>query len=210
VTQFLLLVALSGSIASVKAQGVSAGERTHGFCGTCHGINGRSFKVNYPILAGQAAPYILRQLHDFKEGRRSDPIMNSIMPALTDEDMRNLAVFFAASEPHSSTSESDPIRAIRGKKLAESAECISCHARGSGASGGQFPRIEGQHRSYLVKQLKDFRDGRRANDRGIMHRIAESLTDADIEDLGNYFAAIRLDSLQQKRRFAQDRLNPAH
>jgi len=55
------------------------------------------------------------------------------------------------------------------------------------------PRIEGQHHDYLVKQLKDFQSGKRTNDRGIMTHIAKSLTDADIEDLGNYFAAIRVE-----------------
>jgi cytochrome c553 len=183
----------------VHAQSISAGERKHGFCATCHGINGRSFKVNYPILAGQTAPYILSQLFDFKEGRRSDPTMDAIVPQLSDGDMRDLAAFFAALEPYSSPSESDPIKAIRGKKMAESAQCVSCHIGGPDSAGGELPRIQGQHRNYIVKQLKDFRAGRRTNDGGLMHDITQSMTDADTEDLGNYFAATRFDGRQRKR-----------
>ena len=186
--QIVWFAVLAGSIASVNAQSISAGEHKHGFCASCHGINGRSFKVNYPILAGQAAPYILQQLQDFKEGRRIDPTMGPIMPQLSDEDMRDLAAFFAALEPYSSPSESDTTKAIRGKKIAEGAQCTSCHLGGVDSGGSEIPRIQGQHRNYMVKQLKDFRAGTRTNDNGLMHRVAQSLTDADIEDLGNYFA----------------------
>jgi len=198
--QIVWLAVLASSIVSVNAQSISAGEHKHGFCASCHGISGRSFKLNYPILAGQSAPYILHELQDFKEGRRSDPTMDPIMPQLSDEDMRDLAAFFAASEPFSSPSESDSIKTSRGKKLAETAQCASCHLGGADAGGGGIPRIQGQHRNYMVKQLRDFKSGRRANDDGLMYRIAQTLTDADIEDLGNYFAGMRIESRQPKRR----------
>jgi cytochrome c553 len=194
--QIFWLAMLASGIASVNAQSISAGERKHGFCASCHGIDGRSFKVNYPILAGQAAPYILRQLRDFKQGRRSDPTMDTIVPQLSEEDMRDLAAFFAAIEPYSSASQSDPIKAIRGKNMAERAQCVSCHLAGADSGGSELPRIQGQHRRYMMKQLKDFKAGRRANDSGVMHLIAQSMTDTDIEDLGNYFAAMHFDSRQ--------------
>ena len=192
--QIICFAVLAINIGSVNAQSVAAGEHKHGFCVSCHGINGRSFKVDYPILAGQAAPYILRQLQDFKQSRRSDPIMNTIVPQLSDEDMRDLAAFYATIEPYSSPSESDQIKAIRGKKMAESAQCVSCHLGGADLGGSELPRIQGQHRNYMMKQLKDFKAGRRANDSGVMHLIAQSMTDTDIEDLGNYFAAMRIDN----------------
>jgi cytochrome c553 len=192
--QIIWLAVLASAIAPVNAQSISAGEHKHGFCASCHGINGRSFKVNYPILAGQAAPYILHELQDFKDGRRSDPVMDAIVPQLSDEDMRDLAVFFAASEPYSSPSHSDPVKANRGRKLAEVAQCASCHLGGIDSGGGGIPRIHGQHWNYLVKQLKDFRAGTRANDGGVMRAIAQSMTDSDIEDLAAYFASARFDS----------------
>ena len=197
--QIVCLALLASGIASVNAQSISAGERKHGFCASCHGINGRSFKVNYPILSGQAAPYILRQLRDFSQGRRSDPMMGDIAAQMSDEDMRDLAAFFARSEPASSTSQSDPIMALRGKNKAENAHCASCHLGQADPGISKLSRIQGQHRSYMMKQLKDFRSGRRENDSGVMHRIAQSMTDADIEDIGNYYASIQFDSGQQKQ-----------
>jgi cytochrome c553 len=198
--RIIALAVLAGSIVSVNAQSISAAERKHGFCGTCHGIDGRSHKVNYPILAGQAAPYILHQLRDFKQGLRRDPDMNAIVSELSEEEMRELAAFYAALEPYSSPSESDPIKAIRGKETAESGQCVSCHlGRADLRGGGEFPVIRGQHRNYVMKQLKDFKAGRRTNDGGLMQGKAQSMSDTDIEDLGNYFATIPLDSLPRKR-----------
>jgi cytochrome c553 len=198
--QIMWLAVLATSIASVNAQSISAGERKYGVCARCHGINGRSIKVNYPILAGQAAPYILLQLHAFKQGRRSNPNMNGVMPQLSDADMRDLAAFLEASEPYSSPYESEAIKAIRGKKMAESAQCVSCHLGDSNSRGGEFPVIQGQHRDYVVKQLRDFKAGRRTNDyTGLMQNKTQSLSDTDIEDLGNYFATVRFVSLPRKR-----------
>jgi len=194
IRQVVCLALLASIVASVNAQSISAGERKHGFCASCHGINGRSFKVNYPILAGQTAPYILRQLRDFKQGRRSEPNMNAVVPQLNDTDMQDLAAFFASLTPASSPSQSDPIKARRGKKKAESAHCASCHLGQANPTISETARIEGQHPNYVMKQLHDFRAGRRANDGGVMHQIAQGMTDADIEDLGNYFASVRFDN----------------
>ena len=198
--QILWLALLAGSIAPVNAQSIAAGERKYDACARCHGINGRSINVNYPILAGQAAPYILLQLEAFKQSRRSDPDMNAIVSQLSDADMRDLAAFLEASEPYSSPDESEPIKAIRGKETAASAQCVSCHLGDSNSRGGEFPVIQGQHRNYVVKQLRDFKAGRRTNDHtGLMQNKAQSLTDTDIEDLGNYFSTVRFVSLPRKR-----------
>lgn len=166
----------------------------------CAGKRECSFKNNYSILAGQAAPYILRQLNDFKQRRRSDPNMDPIAAQLSDEDMRDLTAYLASLEPFSSPVESDPMKGVRGKKTAERAQCTGCHLGGANSGGTEFPRIQGQHRTYLVKQLRNFRAGRRSNDNGHMQGIAKALTDADVEDLGNYFASMRVDDRQRKRR----------
>jgi cytochrome c553 len=197
--RILWLAVLASCVASANAQSISAGERKHGFCASCHGINGRSFKVNYPILAGQPAPYIVNELLDFKQGRRNDPTMNTVVPQLSDEDMRDLGAFFASLDPYSSPAGSDPIKAVHGKQLAESAQCTSCHLGSVGSGGGGIPVIEGQHRTYLVKQLKEFRAGRRTNDGGLMQRVAHSMSDADIEDLANYFASLHGDGRRRNR-----------
>lgn len=187
-------------ITSVNAQSIAAGERKHGFCASCHGINGQSRKIHYPILAGQAAPYILSQLRDFKQGRRSDPTMTAIVPQLSDEDMRDLAAFFASLKPYSSPSKSDTAKAILGKKQAEIRHCATCHVGRVDQGSSKVPRIQGQHRNYVEKQLKDFRAGRRTNDVGVMDHVAPSLSDTDIENLGNYFASISFDKRNRSLR----------
>jgi len=198
--QIIVLVALVSSIGSAMPQDISAGERKYGFCASCHGIDGRSVKVNYPILAGQAAPYILRQLQDFKSGRRSDPNMGPVAEQLSEEDMRDLAAFFASRESYSSPWKSEPIKVARGKKKAKSGRCDSCHPERGESPNTELPRIQGQHRNYLMKQLMDFRSGRRANDRGVMQRVAQEMTAADSDDLGSYFAAMNSNRSHGKRR----------
>ena len=190
ILQIIGIVVVLCGITSVHAQSIAAGERKHGFCASCHGIKGQSFKVNYPILAGQAAPYVLSQLRDFKQGRRHDPNMEAVVPQLNEEDMRDLAAYFASVKPYSNPSKSDPAKTILGKKQAERRHCDSCHLGRADPTISKVPRIQGQHRNYMEKQLKDFRAGQRVDDSGIMQSVAQSLTDADIENLGNYFESI--------------------
>ena len=79
----------------------------------------------------------------------------------------------------------------RGKAKATTLGCAGCHPGAGRVALKESSRIAGQHRDYLVKQLRDFRDGRRTNDGGVMRLLTQSLTDADIDDLSNYFAGIR-------------------
>lgn len=184
----LALVALHGpaeAAQGINAQRVAAGLSKYGICASCHGIEGRSFKSHYPILAGQKQRYLFRQLDDFKAGLRDDPSMNAMVPTLSQEDMFDLAAYFSSLKPSASRLAVDPAKFSRGRKKAEMARCAMCHGS---KPEEDIPRIRGQHHDYLVKQLKDFRDGRRMNDGGVMGRIAAVLSDSDIDDLGSYFS----------------------
>lgn len=180
---------LSSGPLPAGAQDIAAGQSKHGYCASCHGIEGRSFKPHYPILAGLSENYLLVQLNDFKDGRRRDPNMDAIVPQLSAQDMRDLAAFFASVTPGASRFKPDLEKAARGRAKAALEGCAGCHPRGKLALKATS-RIDGQHRDYLAKQLRDFRDGRRANDGGVMHRIAQSLTDADIDALSEHFAGM--------------------
>lgn len=171
------------------AQDVAAGRIKHGYCATCHGIDGQSFKPHYPILAGQPELYLLAQMNDFSQGRRRDPNMQAVIPQLSTQDRRDLAAFFASVKARSSRLQPDPRKVARGKAKAVREACASCHPRSARLAPEASPRIAGQHRAYLAKQLRDFRDGRRSDDSGVMRGIAQSLTDADIADLSEYFAS---------------------
>ena len=187
----LLILLVCGAVAPAGAQDIAAGQRKYGLCATCHGIEGRSFKRLYPILAGQNGPYLFLQLNDFKQHRRSDPNMDAVVPQLSTQDILDLAGYFASLRPSPSQFKSDPIKAARGKAKAAKLACAGCHPRNDNLPMAKSSRIVGQHHDYLVKQLRDFRDGRRTNDAGIMRSVIQSLTDEDIDDLGNYFAGLK-------------------
>ena len=177
--------------APAPAQDVAAGRNKQGYCASCHGIEGRSFKPNYPILAGLPEGYLLAQLNDFKDGQRRDPNMEAVMPQLSVQDMRDLSAFFASVLFRPRAPNLPSGTAARGKAKARQAGCSACHSRSAKAVSKQVPRIAAQHRAYLAKQLRDFRDGRRGSDAGVMRRVAQPLTDEDIDDLSEYFARLR-------------------
>jgi cytochrome c553 len=185
------ILLLTCAAAPAGAQNVAAGQSKYPICATCHGIEGRSFKTHYPILAGQSERYLFGQLNDFKDGRRRDPSMDAIVPQLSTQDMRDLAAFFASIKSLPGRFIADAAKAARGRAQAAKLKCARCHPASGNFATTESSRIAGQHRDYVAKQLRDFRDGRRTNDAGDMHRIARSLTDANIDDLGEYFAGIR-------------------
>jgi len=187
----VFFVLFCARVRPATAQSVAEGERKHGICASCHGIGGRSFKPHYPILAGQPASYIRRQLQDFKQSKRSDPNMDAVVPQLSDEDIRDLSAFFASRKPYWTPIPSEAMKAVRRRSKARSAHCEACHLPGRATRIGESPRIRRQHPDYLMKQLRDFRSGRRSNDGGVMRNVAQSLSDADIEDLSYYFARTR-------------------
>jgi cytochrome c553 len=200
---------LAMNIMSAHAQSPAAGERKHGICASCHGIGGRSFKSHYPILAGQTQSYILRQLEDFKHGRRTDPNMGAVVPQLSDTDLRDLAAFFASREPYVSQFKPDAAKVRRGRDKARRAQCSACHRIQADSTQAALPRIRGQHPEYLAKQLQDFKSGRRNNDGGVMQRIARSLAQSDIEDIADYFSTLNTNQRRGLKQGNSKRQQPA-
>ena len=180
----LLLAALPAS-----SQDVDAGRRKAEPCVACHGPNGNSATPLFPVLAGQTARYIYLQLKDFKEGRRADPLMAPMAANLSREDMFDLAAFFAAQKPRPNSFKVDEAKARAGKAKADETLCTMCHLGGF-IGQNEIPRVAGQHYDYVVKQMKDFREGRRTNDAGNMASVAKTLTEADIDNLAHYLAGL--------------------
>lgn len=89
-----LLALISGHPA--HAADVAAGKAKAVLCAACHGPEGKASVPLYPHLAGQHAPYLVKQLKAFKEGQRKDPMMAPFMAALTEADMENLAAYYAS------------------------------------------------------------------------------------------------------------------
>lgn len=193
----LFATALGGALAWAAAASASAqtldleaGRAKAQVCASCHGADGNSAAGNFPNLAGQTWRYIYVQLKDFKEGRRSDPVMSPMAAPLSREDMIAIANFYAAQTPAPSTFKTDDAKVRLGKAKADETLCAMCHLGGFSGQN-EIPRVAGQQYDYVVKQLKDFRAHTRSNDAGNMTSVAKNLSDADIEDLGHYIASLR-------------------
>ncbi len=103
--------------------------------------------------------------------------------------MLDLAAFFAAQKARPNAFKADPARAARGKAKADEVLCTMCHLGGF-MGQNEIPRVAGQHYEYIVKQIRDFKTGRRTNDAGNMASVSKTLTERDIEDLAHYLSSL--------------------
>lgn len=158
-------------------------------CAHCHGTDGNSTSSAYPSLAGQTKQYLYKQIQAFKDGERKNSMMSPSVGVLTDQDAQELAEYFSSQTLSRSTSRTDPAVVAQGKKIADEAQCVVCHLPGFKGLN-EFPRLSRQKYPYLVKQLKDFRDGVRTNDNGVMLPTLKNLTDAQIEALAQYLTSL--------------------
>ena len=176
-----ILPSLTGMNAATAAKADS--------CAHCHGTDGNSTSSAYPSLAAQTRDYLYRQMKDFKEGRRKNAMMSPSIGVLSDQDMQDLAEYFSAQSIVRSKFDADPAKVEQGRKIAQEAQCVACHQAGFKGLN-EFPRLSRQKYPYIVKQLKDYRDGLRTNDNGVMAPTAKNLSDEQIEALAHYLASI--------------------
>ena len=162
-------------------------------CAACHGADGNSAAPNFPNLAGQHASYLLKQLQNFKSGKRKDPTMTAMVAPLSEQDMADLAAYFSTQVEKVGKTAEDKLEAGQslyraGDAATGVAACAACHGpTGSGNPQATFPRLSGQHATYVETQLKNFRSGVRANDAGSMMRgVASKMSDAEIAAVAQY------------------------
>jgi cytochrome c553 len=192
------LIALFGFSNMAFAQGdVAAGKTKSATCVACHGEDGNSASNLYPKIAGQHPSYLEKQLTQFKNGERSDPIMLGMVAALSEQDIKDLAAYYASQTATPETVS--PEVAVAGRNLYMGGDkdrgipaCTACHGpRGNGLELAKFPKISNQHPAYIKAQLEKFRSKARENDpNGMMVDVAAKLTDADIELLSKYISAL--------------------
>lgn len=172
-------------------------------CVACHGADGNSMTSANPHLAGQIEPYIYKQLSNFKaaDGKpaaRDNAIMAGMVAALTDEDMKNVAAWFASQKLKPEAAK-DETKIALGKKLWRQGDfkkgipaCAGCHGPAGAGLPAQYPRLAGQFAEYTEAQLKAFRASERANDpESMMRTIAEKLSDVEIKAVADYAAGLR-------------------
>jgi cytochrome c553 len=167
-------------------------------CAACHGVDGNSPIQANPSLAGQHPGYLYKQLADFKAGRRKNAAMSAMVANLSDDDLRNLAAYFAAQKPAPGTAR-DRALVAAGQRLYRGGNsesgvpaCSGCHLPDGAGVPAQYPRLAGQHGDYTLAQLQSFRSGDRDNDPNAMMRtIAGRLSDKDIAAVAQYISGLR-------------------
>lgn len=167
-------------------------------CRECHGLYGVGLAPTAPKLTGQYADYLVKQLKNFQSGERKHTVMNSMADGLTDNDVEDIAAYFASNK----TMQGDGLGVtqlakdlfFKGDMARNIAPCKSCHGesgKGKYSATGSYPVIGGQHMIYLREQLRNWRKGERCNSPGgVMNVIAKSLSDAEIEALADYISGL--------------------
>lgn len=194
----LSAIAAAAFTQATLAQGdPEAGQAKSALCATCHGPDGNSELAINPKIAGQNARYMIKQMQDFRSGARPGPIMAAMVINLSDEDIEDLAAYYAAQTPTLLGADPEVVELAEslyrsGVGELEVTACSACHSpTGTGNAPAGFPALGGQHPEYTLQQLKDFRSGARANDQdGMMRLVTERLTDPELEALASYLAGL--------------------
>jgi cytochrome c553 len=176
---------------------LAQGEAKYGaVCAACHNADGNSTVPAQPKLAQQHPEYLVKQLQEYKSGKRKNPIMQGFAAQLSDADMRNIAYWVAAKPAKAGFAKDKDLVAL-GEKIyrggiadRQVAACAGCHSPNGAGIPAQYPRLAGQHADYTATQLTHFRDGVRANSLP-MTQVAAKLNDREIKALADYIAGLR-------------------
>lgn len=204
-TLLSLMVAVSGFASA--APDIQHGEQVaKTVCAACHGADGNSAIAMYPRLASQQFSYIVEQTKNIRDGKRtngSSVTMRALVSGLSDTDISDVAFYFSKQYPKSD--EANPkdnldlgTKIFRGG-LADKhvPACMSCHGpTGAGMPAGSvakdgiiaYPRLSGQHKSYVADQLKAYRNGQRPH--SVMSDIAQRLSDEEIDAVANFIQGL--------------------
>ena len=165
-------------------------------CAACHTADGSRGSPANPILQGQHAEYLVKQLTEFKAGKRKNAIMSGMAAALSEEDMRNVAAFYASKVAKPGFSKNKDTVAL-GEKIYRGGiternvpACAACHGPTGAGIPVQYPRLGGQHGDYVEAQMNAFRAGTRANSAQMM-AVAGKLNDKEIKAVSDYVAGLR-------------------
>ncbi|MFM1949421.1 MAG: hypothetical protein RL706_1442 [Pseudomonadota bacterium] len=167
-----------------------------GVCAACHSADGNSMIPLNPKLSQQHPEYTVKQLQEFKSGKRANPVMSGFASQLSDADMRNVA-YFLASKPAAPGFAKEKETAGLGEKIyrggiadRQIAACAGCHSPNGSGMPAQYPRLSGQHADYTASQLTQFRDGVRKNSLQ-MTQVAAKMNDREIKAVADYIAGLR-------------------
>ncbi|TAM45393.1 MAG: cytochrome c4 [Burkholderiaceae bacterium] len=182
--------------AAPAAPDLVKGAASFATCAACHGANGNSIIGANPKLAQQHPEYLIKQLQDFKSGKRANAIMSGMAATLSDDDMRNIA-YWLASNKETQGFATDKALVATGEHIYRGGNssrhipaCAGCHSPNGAGIPSQYPRLSGQQEDYIAAQLTAFRDGTRKNSVP-MAEVAANLNDHEIKALADYIAGLR-------------------
>ncbi|HSH85447.1 MAG TPA: c-type cytochrome [Guyparkeria sp.] len=197
---FLGLAFLAGTAQAQERGGpeagsIEAGREASQSCAACHGIKGNSNNPAFPSLAGQPARYIAAQLEAYRSREREDAIMNAQAANLDEQQIRDIAAYYAAQELEISNpaTEGSALGAVLYHHGRENvAACAACHSSdGYGNQPAGFPALRGMSTTYLIQSLRDYRSGKREHGQAaLMLPIAAELSDEEIEALAAHIATL--------------------
>jgi len=160
-------------------------------CAACHTADGSRGIPTNPILAGQHADYLVKQLEEFKAGKRDNAVMKPMASTLSEDDMRNVAAFYASKTAKAGQSKHKESVAL-GEKIwrggiadKQVPACAGCHGPAGAGVPSQYARLAGQHAEYVSAELGLFRANKRANSPQ-MATIAARMSDAEIAAVSDY------------------------
>lgn len=165
-------------------------------CAACHAADGNSTTPANPKLAQQHPEYLVKQLQEFKSGKRANAVMSGMVAGLSEEDMRNIAYWLAAQKAKPGFAK-DKDTVVLGERIfrgglpdRQIAACAGCHSPNGAGIPAQYPRLSGQHADYAVAQLIAFRDGARKNS-AQMTGVTAKMNDREIKAVADYVAGLR-------------------
>jgi cytochrome c553 len=175
---------------------IAKGQTLAAACMACHTADGSRGAPANPILQGQHADYLVKQLTEYKNGKRKNAIMQGMAAPLSEEDMRHIAAFYASKQAKPGAAKIKDTVALgesiwRGGIASKGVPaCAACHSPNGAGIPAQYPRLAGQHADYTEAQMLAFRSNARANS-AQMQAIAYRMNDAEIKAVSDYVAGLR-------------------
>jgi cytochrome c553 len=210
----ILTITISACLLVVASLSNAGGDAANGEtlaapCAACHGPDGNSLAPSFPKIAGLGEKYLYKQLTDIQSKTRDILEMAGQLDAMSDQDLQDLAAYFA-SQPIQLSGASDQELMLNSGEMVSSLElgeevyragnaatkvpaCTGCHSpRGLGNEPAAYPRLSGQYADYIEKQLHAFKKGERANDgeARTMRSIAQHMSEAEIKAVASYIAGL--------------------
>ncbi len=172
------------------------GEASFAVCASCHAADGNSNVPVNPKLAQQHPEYLVKQLQEFKSGKRANAVMAGFAAGLSEDDMKNIAFWLASQKAKPGFAKDKELVALGeriyrgGIQERQIAACAGCHSPNGAGIPAQYPRLAGQHAEYVASSLTAYRDGTRKNNLQ-MSQNAAKLNDREIKALADYIAGLR-------------------